>query len=122
MQFSVTLYHASGIDRGTSLDTIDVPLNDVRYLTLQFAQIALLHNETSRVAALLALANEHVVGPGSFYDDLGNIHAQPHLLPGQVCMNILDDLFIFWSSLSFSCVVVIGSVETVEVWASHRFR
>jgi hypothetical protein len=97
LQLSVKLYHAASLGRGASLDSIYTPLNDVRYLTSQFETIARLPSEGNRVAALVALANERVVPAGSFYDSLGNINAQPHLLPGQ---GVSTDPSFYASSLS----------------------
>ena len=39
MQLSVELYKAIAVDRGASLDTLDYPLNNRRWLEEQFARI-----------------------------------------------------------------------------------
>ncbi len=56
MQLSVKLYQAISVDRGANLDTIDFPLH-------------------TKVPPL-----DPNPGPGGFYDDLGIIDRQPHLV------------------------------------------
>lgn len=82
MQLSVPRYQAIGVDRGASLDTIDYPLNNRRWLQEQFARIRTLNEETNRLAQINAILNWTNPGPGGFYDDLGNSAAQPHLVRG----------------------------------------
>lgn len=82
MQLSVPRYQAIGVDRGASLDTVDYPLNNRRWLHEQFARIQGLKQETNRLAAINGILNWTNPGPGGFYDDLGNIARQPHLVRG----------------------------------------
>ncbi|MBM4075343.1 MAG: hypothetical protein FJ267_06845, partial [Planctomycetes bacterium] len=70
--------------RGTSHDTIDVPLNDRFWLKTQFQKIRALESEPERLKALSAVVNRTDPGPGSFYDDLGDPNRQPHLVPNSV--------------------------------------
>lgn len=82
MQLSVEKYKAISVDRGAMLDTLDRPLNNRPWLEERFAQIRKLSNETERLKALDEIVNWTNPGPGGFYDDLGNVAAQPRLLPG----------------------------------------
>jgi hypothetical protein len=82
MQLSVSRYQAIGVDRGANLDTIDEPLNDRVWLTGQFAEIRKLAREPERLKAIHNLLHRTDPGPGGFYDDLGNLARQPHLVRG----------------------------------------
>jgi hypothetical protein len=68
--------------RGTSQDTLDLPLNDRLWLEPQFQAFRSLGTERERLAAIDALLNRANPGPGGFYDDLGDPSAQPHLVRG----------------------------------------
>ena len=68
--------------RGTSQDTLELPLNDRLWLEPQFDAFRKLETEQERVAAIDALLNRTDPGPGGFYDDLGDPSAQPHLVRG----------------------------------------
>ena len=83
MQLSVDKYRAIAPDRGASLDTLDYPLNDRAWLKEQFFRIRKMTNETARVKAINEIVNWTNPGPGGFYDDLGNIAQQPHLVVGK---------------------------------------
>jgi hypothetical protein len=82
MQLSVPRYQAIAVGRGANLDTIDVALNNAPWLKRRFAEIRGLSEEADRLAGLDAILNWTNPGPGSFYDDLGNLTAQPHLVRG----------------------------------------
>ena len=82
MQLSVKKYRAIGVDRGASLDTLEYPLNDRRWLKARFAQIRGLKTEPERVQALQEIVHWTDPGSGSFYDDPGNVMRQPHLVRG----------------------------------------
>jgi hypothetical protein len=83
MQLSVPLYDAIAVDRGANLDTVDVPLNDRLWLRDQLAAIRRLHREEDRVRAIEAVLHRTDPGPGGFYDDLGDLRHQPHLVRGE---------------------------------------
>jgi hypothetical protein len=59
---------------------MDYPLNNRPWLEARFTQIRQLDSEAARQQALDAIVNWTNPGPGGFYDDLGNVAAQPHLL------------------------------------------
>jgi hypothetical protein len=82
LQLSVAKYGASATDRGASLDTLDISLNDREWLNRQFAHIRTLGSEPERLQAIAAIVNWRNPGPGSFYDDLGDPSAEPHLVRG----------------------------------------
>ena len=83
MQLSVERYQAIAVDRGASLDTLDYPLNNRYWLEERFAHIRkLVGSEPERLKAVEEILQWTNPGPGGFYDDLGNIACQPHLLPG----------------------------------------
>jgi hypothetical protein len=95
MQLSVERYQAIAMDRGATLDTIDYPLNSRAWLKDRFAEIRQLGSEAERVKALDAIVNWTNPGPGGFYDDLGNVAAQPHLVRG---LGVKDDPAFLQSS------------------------
>ncbi len=82
MQLSVEKYKAISSDRGATLDTIDAPLNSRKWLLARFAEIAKLDFESDRLAAIDEIVNWTNPGPGGFYDNLGELGAQPHLVRG----------------------------------------
>jgi len=82
MQLSVPLYKAEAVDRGANLDNIDVPLNDRAWLKEQFAEIRKLPEEEERLRHIEEIVHWTDPGPGGFYDDLGNLLRQPHLVRG----------------------------------------
>ena len=82
MQLSVPLYKAEAVDRGANLDNIDMPLNDRAWLKEQFAEIRKLPEEEERLKRIDEIVHWTDPGPGGFYDDLGNLLRQPHLVRG----------------------------------------
>lgn len=80
MQLSVEKYQAIGVGRGANLNTIDFPLNNRLWLKRQFADIRQPRGEAERIKLLDDILNWKNPGPGGFYDDLGNLSAQPHLV------------------------------------------
>jgi hypothetical protein len=80
MQLSVEKYQAIAVDRGASLDTLDFPLNNRFWLEDRFARIRELESEPVRLKAIQELLEWSNPGPGGFYDDLGNVARQPHLV------------------------------------------
>ena len=82
MQLSVPRYRAIAPDRGANLDMIDLPLNNRGWLMTRFAEIRKLADERERSAAIDEMVNWTNPGPGGFYDNLGNLTRQPHLVRG----------------------------------------
>jgi hypothetical protein len=80
MQLSVERHRAIAPGRGATLDTIDLPLNNRLWLTGRLRAIRNLPDETSRLAAIREIVNWTDPGPGGFYDDLGDLTRQPHLV------------------------------------------
>ena len=80
MQLTVAEYKAIGRDRGATLDNIDIPLNNRSWLLKQFEAIHKLPTESERIIAIDKVINWTDPGPGGFYDDLGNVQLQPHLV------------------------------------------
>lgn len=80
MQLSVERYQAIGIDRGATLDTLDVPLNNRPWLRQRFAAIRQQPTEAERLASIAAIVNWTNPGPGGFYDDLGSLTQRPHVV------------------------------------------
>jgi hypothetical protein len=69
------------MERGANLDAIDLPLNSRLWLKERFAALRGL-GEAERLAGIEKIVNWTNPGAGGFYDDLGNLTAQPHLLRG----------------------------------------
>jgi hypothetical protein len=80
MQLSVPRYKAIDVDRGASLDTLDVPLNDRLWLERKFSET---RGDPAQIDSILHWADP---GPGGFYDDLGDLTRQPHLVRGSVSL------------------------------------
>jgi hypothetical protein len=82
MQLSVPRYQAISQDRGATLDSIDIPVNNRPWVERQFAEIRKLGTESERLRAIAAIVNRTNPGPGGFYDSLGDLRQQPHLVRG----------------------------------------
>jgi len=80
LQLSVAKYQAIGVRRGANLDLIDFPLNNGPWLQGQFALAQAEGTEPERLRVIDQILNWTNPGPGGFYDDLGNLAAQPHLV------------------------------------------
>jgi hypothetical protein len=81
-QLSVPRYKGEAPERGANLDMIDMPMNDRGWMLARFAEIRKMVDERERLKALDEIVNWTNPGPGGFYDDLGNLTAQPHLVRG----------------------------------------
>jgi len=75
-------YGASAIDRGASLDTLDVDLNDRAWLNNQFVEIRRMPSEIERQRAIAAVTHWGDAGPDGFYDNLGDPLDEQHLVRG----------------------------------------
>lgn len=79
MQLSVPRYRAIEVGRGANLDLIDTPLNDRLWLKARFAQIREARPQ-EQVKQIEEIVNWTNPGPGGFYDRLGDVLEQPHLV------------------------------------------
>lgn len=82
LQTSVKKYQASGLERGAVLDFLDRPLNNRWWLEDEFTKVESL-SEKDKVTALERIANWEKVGPGSFYDEVGNVGKSAHEMKGE---------------------------------------
>ena len=88
MQLHVERYKAIAVGRGANLNTIDFPLNNRLWLKKRFSEIRQPFKdaaseaapESERLKQIDAIVNWTNPGPGGFYDDLGNLTRQPHLV------------------------------------------
>lgn len=101
MQLSVERYQAIRVSRGASLDTIDVPLNNKLWLRQQLSELQRLDQETARLEKINTIVKWTDPGPGGYYDDLGNLTVQSHLLRGEGFTN--DPGFMGSSLVGFGC-------------------
>lgn len=83
LQTSVEKYGAAGAERGASLDFVNYPLNNRWWLEDEFKKVSEMKSETEKVARLRTIATWESPGPGSFYDDIGNIAKMPHVQRAQ---------------------------------------
>jgi hypothetical protein len=82
LQTSVKKYQASGLERGAVLDFLDRPLNNRWWLEDEFKKIKALP-EQDKVKALNVIANWEKPGPGSYYDEVGNVGKSVHEMKGE---------------------------------------
>jgi hypothetical protein len=82
MQTSVSKYKAISVDRGATLDTVDVPLGNGPWLVQRLAALGDESVDAQRLEGIAEIVNWTNPGPGGFYDDLGKPHQQPHLVTG----------------------------------------
>jgi len=80
LQTSVDKYYASGEERGAVLDFVDYPLSNRWWLEDEFKKICALDSERNKEQRLYAIATWEHPGPGSFYDNVGNIAKSPHVV------------------------------------------
>lgn len=81
LQLDTRNYGAVRPDRGAVLDYLDLPLNDRPWLAAQFREILQLDDAEEQQRRILRIVDWEDPGPGGFYDDLGRVGRQPHLLP-----------------------------------------
>ena len=82
MQLAVERYQAEAVERAANLDTLDAPLSDAPWLKKQFAEIRRRPSRVDQIRAIEAILERTNPGSGGFYDDLGNLACQPHLVRG----------------------------------------
>jgi len=76
-------YRAIAPDRGANLDMIDLPLNNRGWLMTRFCRDPQTGGRAGAVGAIDEMVNWTNPGPGGFYDNLGNLTRQPHLVRGR---------------------------------------
>jgi hypothetical protein len=82
MQLSVERYEAEAVSRGANLDTLDAPITNLPWLRRKIRQTRGLSSEQEQMKAVQEVLNWTNPGPGGFYDDLGDLSRQPHLVRG----------------------------------------
>jgi len=82
MQLAVERYKAEAVSRGGNLDTLDTPLTNGPWLKRRITEIRKLSSAEEQVKAIEEILNRTNPGPGGFYDDLGDLSRQPHLIRG----------------------------------------
>jgi len=82
MQLAVEGYQAEAVTRAATLDTLDTPLTDGPWLRVKFAEIRKMTSASEQIGAIEAILDRSNPGPGGFYDDLGDVMCQPHLVRG----------------------------------------
>lgn len=83
LQTSVEKYQASGAERGAVLDYVDYPLNNRWWLEDEMTKARGMEPEAMKLAHLDMLRTWESPGPGSFYDDIGNVAKSPHVVRGE---------------------------------------
>ena len=82
MQLAVERYQAEAVSRAANLDTLDVPLNNAPWLRQQFAEIRKLASYKAQYKSIREILDRTDPGPGGFYDNLGDLSQQQHLVRG----------------------------------------
>jgi hypothetical protein len=82
MQLSVERYAAEAVSRGANLDTLDAAITNLPWLRRKIRQARQLPSEQEQMKAIEEVLNWANPGPGGFYDDLGDLSRQPHLVRG----------------------------------------
>ncbi len=82
-QTSVSKYGASNAQRSAVLDFVDHPLNNRWWYEDQLTEILALNSDAEKLARLKVLYTWENPGPGSFYDDIGNVAQSEHVLRGE---------------------------------------
>ncbi|GMW03574.1 MAG: hypothetical protein AMXMBFR84_47080 [Candidatus Hydrogenedentota bacterium] len=82
-QSSVEKYKANNPQRSAVLDFVDHPLNNRWWYEDQFAEIRKLETEEAKLERLKTIATWENPGPGSLYDDIGNVAQSDRVLRGE---------------------------------------
>jgi len=79
-QFSVPIYGGEYTRRGNTLDTARLPLSNAPYIRHVLSHARNLTHSAEQHRALSALVGRTSGGVGGFYDDLGELDNQPHVV------------------------------------------
>jgi hypothetical protein len=82
LQTSVKKYQASGAERGAILDYVDYPLNNRWWLEDEFEKVRAMDSQERKLKRLEEIRTWENPGPGSFYDNVGNVAKSPHVVRG----------------------------------------
>ncbi len=82
MQLAVERYQGEAVNRAANLDTLDTPVSDTMWMRRQILNIRAMSDPMAQIVAIHSLLFRTDPGPGGFYDQLGNVSARPHLVPG----------------------------------------
>lgn len=103
LQTSVEKYQASDPQRGAVLDFVNHPLNNRWWLEDELAKVRSMTSDQAKIERLATIATWENPGPGSFYDDIGNVGKSPHVVRGAALGGPLLDVdntpmpgFMWW--------------------------
>jgi hypothetical protein len=121
MQLSVERYQAEAVSRGANLDTLDAPISNLPWLRRKIRQARQLPSEKEQMKAIEEVLNWANPGPGGFYDELGNLSRQPHLVRG--LGSVADPEFRASSLLGFDYPDPFGDEVPIswKRWAESLF-
>ena len=91
---------------------MDFPLNNRGWLEQRFAELRQVSDEAGRLKGLEEIVNWTDPGPGGFYDNLGDLGMQPHLVRGEGYQK--DPTFLHSSLVGFS-----GRPDLPHSWWTH---
>jgi hypothetical protein len=80
LQLDTPNYGAVRPDRGAVLDYVDFALNDTPWLQSQFEKILTITDRQEQLRRIQMIVDWEDPGPGGYYDDLGHVGRQPHLV------------------------------------------
>lgn len=83
LQTSVEKHQASGAERGCVLDFVDFPFNNRWWLEDEFKKVREMTSVEEQIQRLATLASWENPGPGSAYDDVGNVSKSAHVVLGE---------------------------------------
>lgn len=83
LQTSVEKHQASGAERGCILDFVDYPFNNRWWLEDEFKKVREMTSVEEQIQRLATLATWENPGPGSAYDDVGNVSKSAHVVLGE---------------------------------------
>ena len=80
LQSSVSLYQASGFERGAVLDFMNYPLNNRWWLADEFLSISKMNGEEEKLDAVARLVSWDRPGEGGYYDNISHVNQSPHVI------------------------------------------